>query len=194
MDEGFLKATSMPWLIVDRVGLIVSANSSLLEMLGWTTVPAGGRLGDVFAFDINEAWQSKGSWKRFEGNFMSATGERNRMICLSFCQRDQLLLFIEGAHSISSTGAMHVMSKLNDELVSVTRELQKKKSELEHALERVRTLEGILPICSSCKQIRVDDDHWEPVDVYVSQHSKAKFSHGICPICAKRLYPDYIDE
>ena len=61
--------------------------------------------------------------------------------------------------------------------------------ELNQALLEVDTLRGILPICSFCKKIRDDKGCWEQVDVYISKHSHADISHGICPECAKKYYP-----
>jgi len=61
--------------------------------------------------------------------------------------------------------------------------------ELRSALEQVKTLSGIVPICSGCKKIRDDKGYWEQVEAYVSRHTDARFSHGICPDCVKRLYP-----
>ena len=63
--------------------------------------------------------------------------------------------------------------------------------DLERALKEIKTLRGILPICSFCKKVRDDKGYWERVDVYVQKHSQADFSHGICPDCAKKHYPDY---
>ena len=62
--------------------------------------------------------------------------------------------------------------------------------DLERALNEIKTLEGILPICSSCKKIRDDQGNWKQIESYIHKHSKAEFSHGICPDCAKKLYPD----
>ncbi|MBI3893972.1 MAG: PAS domain S-box protein [Candidatus Wallbacteria bacterium] len=69
------------------------------------------------------------------------------------------------------------------------------KVEAQDALQRaaqaeLHTLRGMLPICSSCKRIRDDGGYWHLVEVYIRQHSKAEFTHGICPECAKRLYDD----
>jgi hypothetical protein len=52
------------------------------------------------------------------------------------------------------------------------------------------SLTGFLPICASCKKIRDDKGYWEQVEVYIRDHSEAEFSHGICPECMKKLYPD----
>ncbi len=62
---------------------------------------------------------------------------------------------------------------------------------LEQALAQVTTLQGLLPICSHCKKIRDDDGYWQEVEQYISQHSSADFSHGVCPDCARKHYGDY---
>lgn len=64
-------------------------------------------------------------------------------------------------------------------------------TDLQKALHEVRTLSGLLPICSSCKKIRDDKGYWNNLELYISAHSEAEFSHGLCPDCAQRLYPDY---
>ena len=55
--------------------------------------------------------------------------------------------------------------------------------------KRIRVLEGFLPICANCKQIR-HDNRWEQIEKYIEDHSLAQFSHSICPDCLKKLYPD----
>ncbi len=62
-------------------------------------------------------------------------------------------------------------------------------AELRQAQKSIRTLEGILPICASCKKIRNEKDDWVQIESYVSQHSRAAFTHGICPECVRELYP-----
>ena len=62
-------------------------------------------------------------------------------------------------------------------------------TELTEALRRVKTLSGLLPICSSCKSVRDDHGYWQQIEGYVEQHSDAEFSHSICPSCARALYP-----
>lgn len=95
---------------------------------------------------------------------------------------------------------------LNDEgppafiLWTVINITEKKKAELERdramadlekALAEIRTLKGILPICSSCKKIRDKQGVWHPLEAYISHHSEADFSHGICPECRNLLYPEF---
>jgi DNA-binding NtrC family response regulator len=63
--------------------------------------------------------------------------------------------------------------------------------ELQEALANIRTLQGLLPICASCKKIRDDKGYWNQLETYLCKHSKASFTHGICPDCMERLYKDY---
>lgn len=72
-----------------------------------------------------------------------------------------------------------------------TRQLRDSNRDLENALGSVKTLNGLLPICSGCKKIRNDKGYWEQIELYVSEHTNADFSHGLCPECAAKLYPEY---
>lgn len=62
--------------------------------------------------------------------------------------------------------------------------------ELQGALAKVNKLSGLLPICASCKKIRDDKGYWNQIESYIREHSEAEFSHGICPECVKKLYPE----
>jgi hypothetical protein len=69
--------------------------------------------------------------------------------------------------------------------------LKSKINELENALAQIKTLRGLLPICSHCKKIRNDKGYWEYMEIYVRDHTEADFSHGICPECMEKFYPDH---
>ncbi|MGO8792158.1 MAG: response regulator [Terriglobia bacterium] len=71
--------------------------------------------------------------------------------------------------------------------------LAERVRELEEALSRVKTLQGLLPICSYCKKIRNDRNYWQQVEGYISDHSEAQFSHGICPECYGRFVQPELD-
>lgn len=64
-------------------------------------------------------------------------------------------------------------------------------ADLKEELANVRTLDGMLPICASCKSIRDADGYWRQVEMYVQEHTNAEFTHGICPDCLQKLYPPY---
>ncbi|MBN2232395.1 MAG: sensor with HAMP domain protein, partial [Deltaproteobacteria bacterium] len=65
--------------------------------------------------------------------------------------------------------------------------------ELETALDRIKTLRGLLPICANCKRIRDDKGYWHQVEAYIKAHAEVDFSHGICPECYAKLYPELIN-
>ena len=71
--------------------------------------------------------------------------------------------------------------------------LAQRVRELEEALSSVKTLQGLLPICSYCKKIRDDRNYWQQVEGYISDHSEAQFSHGICPDCYVRFVQPELD-
>lgn len=79
-------------------------------------------------------------------------------------------------------------------ILDLQNRLSEKVNALQHALDHVKTLQGIIPICSFCKKIRNDKGYWDQVEAYISKHSRAEFSHGICPECLSLHYPDYDDE
>ena len=82
--------------------------------------------------------------------------------------------------------------KLNDRLLRIARisdsyqsEVKELVTELETALKNVKTLKGLIPICASCKKIRNHDGEWKQLEQYMSEHSDAMFSHGLCPECGR---------
>jgi hypothetical protein len=77
--------------------------------------------------------------------------------------------------------------------ITAQKTIQKEKedliAELRSSLERVQTLEGLLPICAGCKKIRDDTGYWNHVESYLAHHAKIRFTHGLCPECAKTFFP-----
>lgn len=70
----------------------------------------------------------------------------------------------------------------------------KDKEEIENAFREIKILRGFLPICSECKNIRDDKGYWKKIELYIREHSEAEFSHGICPECLLKLYPELYSE
>ncbi|MBF0495904.1 MAG: hypothetical protein HQK58_04915 [Deltaproteobacteria bacterium] len=68
-------------------------------------------------------------------------------------------------------------------------EREKLIAELQDSLNKVKQLSGLLPICASCKKVRDDKGYWNQIEAFIRDRSEANFSHGICPECAKKLYP-----
>jgi hypothetical protein len=82
---------------------------------------------------------------------------------------------------------LHLVSRIDKSQI----ELEAINRRLEAATEKVKELSGLLPMCSACKRIRDDKGYWNEIEVYIEKHSKAEFSHGICPDCARKLYPEH---
>lgn len=72
-------------------------------------------------------------------------------------------------------------------------QLDQRNRELEKAIEEIKILRGILPICSKCKKVRDDSGYWNQIEAYIQSRTEAQFSHSICPECARILYPELVD-
>ena len=79
-------------------------------------------------------------------------------------------------------------------VIEIQDALAAKVAELSQAIDQIKTLRGIIPICASCKKIRNDAGYWQQVEVYVHKHTGADFTHGICPECMKTLYPEFVQD
>ena len=97
---------------------------------------------------------------------MAGTLERGRLVRISLVERDIT------------------------EPLRAAMERERLIAELRQALAEVKTLSGLLPICASCKKIRDDQGYWTRVETYLQDHTGVMFTHGICPGCARELYPD----
>ncbi len=80
------------------------------------------------------------------------------------------------------------------ESLRLQNELNVTVKKLQGTLSAVKTLSGMLPVCSSCRKIRDDDGHWDRIEVYIMKHTNVDFSHGLCPDCAHDLYPEIFDK
>jgi hypothetical protein len=117
----------------------------------------------------------------------------------------KLFAFLMIYHAIISSGVEEPFNLIFKELKLTNDSLQKeidlrKKTEIEresvinnlkNALNEIKVLKGILPICMHCKKIREDSGYWSQIETYISEHSGADFSHGICPDCLDKHYPSY---
>jgi len=100
-------------------------------------------------------------------------------------QQDEMLVRINTHLTIRS---------LQKQLEVKNTQSNEKNAQLEAALDRVKLLSGILPICCNCKKIRNDEGSWQDVVIYVRDHSEAMFSHVICPDCKMELYPEIFED
>jgi methyl-accepting chemotaxis protein len=96
---------------------------------------------------------------------------------------------------VSSEDEVGELARVFNEMMASRQHAEREQArlieELRRTLGEVKTLRGFLPICASCKKIRNDTGYWQQIESYIRDHSDAEFSHGICPECAERLYPEY---
>jgi len=89
---------------------------------------------------------------------------------------------------------LHARMQAGLRILELQSNLAERVKELEDALSRVRTLQGLLPMCPYCKKIRSDSNYWQQIENYVSAHSDAQFSHGVCPQCYEKIVKPQIEE
>ena len=102
-----------------------------------------------------------------------------------------LLAVLMSATTIITLAIIRNRSIEVDKLAAVRygEDMRRQNAELSTALARIKKLEGIIPICAYCKKIRVEEESWDQLEKYLTEHSDARFSHGICPDCAKHHFP-----
>ena len=98
--------------------------------------------------------------------------------------------------SVTLDGREHLLESFLDITARKRAEEERERLilELQEALAEVKTLSGLLPICASCKSIRNDQGYWQQIEAYIKEHSKAEFSHSVCPKCAEKLYPEVFNK
>jgi PAS domain S-box-containing protein len=171
------------------VGLINRTGESVLgysrdELLrrNWfdAVVPAAGRDAAKTAFDREIARGATSDEGAGEQDVVTKKGDRRTIVWRAAVLRD-----MEG-RAIARVGSGEDVTERRRAEADQELLIQ----DLRTALNRVKTLSGLLPICAGCKKIRDDKGYWSQVETYVERHSDAHFTHGLCPDCAQRLYPE----
>lgn len=120
-------------------------------------------------------------------NFMTGNGGCVSIDC--YLKRTTAGYMIFADHStLADNDVLRKMTSLSNEMAAMTRELNRKNRALQEAKDQIKTLRGIIPICSYCKQIRDDKGYWNRLENYISENSEALFSHGICDTCMDHLH------
>jgi len=159
---------------LDANGIFVRINRTELDWLGYTRDEVVGRMrfSDLLAPAAREGFTL--NFERFK-----LAGEVREQAYDLFRKDGTILPILLSATIVRGPDGRYVMSRG----VSVD------MSERRRMEAEVRTLSGLLPICAGCKKIRDDQGYWSQIEVYISKHSEAEFTHGLCPDCAERLYP-----
>jgi len=91
----------------------------------------------------------------------------------------------QAAMSPNDQALLADLSRLNSEMANLQREMARKNQDLESARREIKTLQGLIPICSGCNEIRDEKEVWVQLEAYMLEHADARFSHSLCPACAK---------
>jgi PAS domain S-box-containing protein len=174
----------------DLKGIIVSWNAGAEQMYGYASREAIGKsifmlaADDLSAEEMAQWLQRLSSGEKIE-NYETLRRKKDGgviHVALTISPTKNELGQIEG----SSTIARDITSRKLAE-----KEREELLASLQTALANVKTLHGMLPICSACNKIRNDEGYWERIETYIRERSDAEFTHGICPDCAKKLYPQF---
>jgi hypothetical protein len=178
--------------LIDSALNILDCNQGFMRMFQLKQKPVGAAVADYLMLGASDLKQNEElilSCSQKSGLngilYCRAVGSESR--CLLFCER----LMLTESRAIEQIGVINnelinlqrESVKKNLLLVKLGRELDERVAELEATLARVKQLEGIIPICAYCKKIRDDQDGWQGLEKYFTEHSEARFSHGICPAC-----------
>ncbi len=174
--------------IVARDGNFEWVNPAFTRLTGYTSAEVVGKKPNLLksgqhdAAFYHELWGTVTSGKAWQGHMI------NRKKDGTLYDEEQTITPVPDA---DGTITHFVAIKLDvSERLAAERERERLLGELHEALANVRTLSGFIPICAACKKIRNDTGYWDAIEAYISRHTDAKFSHGICPECIVRLYPD----
>ena len=179
-------------IATDAKGAIIFMNPGAEALTGWPQAEAIGlELSQVFNVVNQETLVALGN----QAISVIESGQTleldNHTLLLAKNQRtipiaDSLAPIKDQQGNI--TGAVLVFQDISERKQA---EIEREQliAELKEALATIQVLSGIIPICASCKKIRTDQGDWQPVELYIRDHSQAEFSHGICPDCAAKLYP-----
>lgn len=175
-------------VITDTKGNIEYVNPKFTEVTGYTAEEVNGQNPRVLKSGNNspdfyrELWVTLSEGREWRGEF------HNRKKNGEFFWEFASISPIRNAEGIVT----HYLAIKED--ITRRKEIEAEREhlivELQEAIAKVKTLTGMLPICASCKKIRDDGGYWSTVELYVEQHSEATFTHGICPDCAHKLYPE----
>jgi len=190
-EERYAKAFhSAPYaVILTRLsdGKILQVNDGFASLSGYPTAQVRGRTTTELSL-----------WDRPEDReaVVRALAEGRRVQGREFPFRTrsgEVFTGLFSADIIAVDGEECVLSTIAD--ISGRKQAEREREELirelQEALGKVKILSGLLPICASCKKIRDDKGEWTHVETYFRRHSEADFTHGICPECTKKLYPDF---
>jgi PAS domain S-box-containing protein len=177
---------------VDIAGNFTFFNDSLCRILGYSR-------DETMGMNNRQYMDKENTQKVYQAfNRAYTTGEPYRSFDWEILRKDGTKRFVESSVSLlrdlkgERIGFRGIVRDITERKLAEA-EREKLIHEIQDALAQIKKLSGLLPICASCKKIRDDKGYWNQIESYIRDHSEAEFSHGICPDCMKKLYPDFAD-
>jgi len=118
------------------------------------------------------------------------TGEKDLLAAFAAGAMDYIRKPVNSTELVARVSSALALKEERTVRKAREQELLMRTQELERALREVKVLRGLIPICAKCKRVRTDTGDWQQLEVYVQNHSEAEFSHGVCQVCMKAVYPD----
>lgn len=173
------------YVILDQVGIIKQFNNTFYNIVKNNNV-----MGKQMAFA--ELLTEKSAHKfrsRFRSFLRNPTGKNMEATILDADEVVKNVVLELSTHTRSQNGSDTLPDELLVTVTDIT-EFKQVETQLQEALDDVRQLSGLIPICSHCRRIRDDKGFWESLDNFISTHSDNMFTHGMCPDCSDELYGD----
>ena len=188
--ENIVETVREPLVVLNSNLEILTANHSFYDTFKVTPEETIGN----FIYDLgNRQWDIPKLRVLFEEILPHDTVFNGYEVEHDFLNIGRKIILLNARQIFRENIGSHIILLAMEDITERKRDektLQEKVAELHQALDQIKTLRGIVPICANCKKIRDDQGFWNQVEVYVRDHTEAKFSHGICPECMKKLYPE----
>ncbi len=188
--SGILETTNALIVVLDARGRILRLNRAIEQLTDFTILDA---VGTTFW----ELFLVAEEWPLFSSRVADAASPKFPFETQSLLQAKcgaQYHILWSGNAILNDDGTTDFIILTGIDITALKRAEQEKEKlilDLKDALANVKTLKGLLPMCASCQKIRDDRGYWQRVEEYIRGHSDADFTHGICPDCARRLYPQF---
>jgi len=178
------------WM-TDPEGLTTFVNPQMVAMLGYEGQEMLGRPFVDFLDEGEQEW--------FEQRIVPCLKEEKVRLELRLRRKDGEVVWglVSSTPLFDEAGQTWACLSMVTDITARRRAEEERErliQELETSLAQVKRLSGLIPICMSCKKIRDDQGYWQNLERFLHENADIVFSHGLCPECARRLYPDYFSE
>jgi hypothetical protein len=196
LDKYLEESEHLVVVVTDLEKKILACNNGFLRVMGLSETPEGRSLDDFLDPEgIREVSLGEISpFQRVRFHLPQPAAAEGAVMETVVVLAEGAVILIGERLMVTGSEMVASIARLNEELVNATRCLNKEKAALLRAQSKIKTLTGLLPICASCKKIRDDRGYWTKIEAYIQDHTEVDFSHGICPECEEKLFPELCED